>query len=310
MRAVLLALLLLGCGEVHFVDPNPPRLFRTAASYTSAAVDEPVVWIAILDLFFEDTSGCDWAREATLLAVRQGFAAAGTRQLELAAQDLSPDCRQRGQLPLDVQGVRAQFDSAEAAFPGAHVRPVIVYVDDLNLLISAETLAALNAVRSRPDVAALVWTVSHASVSAQLGADRAVAWSYAGDGDLVNRVGAAVKADLPLQTTAALSSGPVPLLTPSQLETTREFKLCNYPDPGASNYPLVGPAHVLDRARPPTITFAVPQRVATPKSKFETSTLDVTVEGCLANCDRYYIGEPGADPIRWDEANRCLLGNG
>jgi len=54
MRAVLLALLLLGCGEVHFVDPNPPRLFWTAASYTSAAVDEPIVWIAILDLFFED----------------------------------------------------------------------------------------------------------------------------------------------------------------------------------------------------------------------------------------------------------------
>jgi hypothetical protein len=310
MRAVLLALLLLGCGEVHFVDPNPPRLFRTAASYTSAAVDEPVVWIAILDLFFEDASGCDWAREATLLAVRQGFAAAGTRQLELAAQDLSPDCRERGQLPLDVQSVRAQFDSAQAAFPGAHVRPVIVYLDDVDLLTSAETLAALHALRSRPDAPALVWTISHASVSAQLGADRAIAWSYAGDGDLVNRVGTAVKTDLPLQTTAALSSGPVPLLTASQLETTREFKLCKNPDASASNYPLVGPAHVLDRAHPPTIMFAVPQLVAVPKSQFQNSTFDITVEGCMANCDRYYIGEAGADPVRWDEANRCLLRNG
>ncbi len=310
MRAVLLALLLLGCGEVHFVDPDPPRLFRTAASYTSAAIEEPVVWIAILDLFFEDASGCDWARQTTLLAVRQGFAAAGTRQLELAAQDLSPDCRERGKLPLDVAGVRAQFDSAQVAFPGAHVRPVIVYVDDVDLPTSAETLAALHAVRSRPDAPALVWTISHASVSTQLGADRAVAWSYAGDAGLVNRIGEAVKADLPLQTTAALSSGPVPLLTASQLETTREFKLCKNPDPAASNYPPVGPAHVLDRVHPPTITFAVPRQVAMPKSQFQNSTFDITVEGCMANCDRYYIGESGADPVRWDEANHCLLRNG
>jgi hypothetical protein len=310
MRAVLLALLLVGCGEVHFVDPNPPRLFRTSATYRSAAIDEPVVWIAILDLFFEDVSGCDWAREATLLSVRQGFAAAGTQQLELAAQDLSPDCRERGQVPLDVAGLRAQFDSAQAAFPGAHVRPLIVYVDDVDLPTSAEVLAALQAVRSRPDAPALLWTISHASVSAQLGADRAVSWSYAGDADLPNRVDAAVKTDLPLQTTAALSSGPVPLLSASQLETTREFKLCKNPDAGASDYPPVGAAQILDRAHPPTIQFAVPQRVAIPKSLFQDSTFDMTVEGCTANCDRYYIGEPGADPVRWDEANRCLLRNG
>jgi hypothetical protein len=310
MRAVLLALLLAGCGEVHFVEPNPPRLFRTSATWTSAAVDEPVVWIAILDLFFEDVSGCDWARDTTLLAVRQGFAAAGTQQLELTAQDLSPDCRERGRVPLDVAGVRALFDSAQAALPAAHVRPVIVYVDDVDLPTSAETLAALHAVRSGPDVPPLLWTISHGAVSAQLGADRAVAWSYAGDADLLNRVGAAVKTDLPLQTTATLSSGPVPLLNPSQLETTREFRLCKNPDGGASDYPPVGPAHVLDRARPPTITFALPQYVATPRSLFQSSTFDMTVEGCTANCDRYYIGEPGADPVRWDEANRCLLRNG
>ena len=310
MRAAFFALLLAGCGEVHFVDPNPPRLFTTSATYTSAAIEEPVVWIAILDLFFEDTTGCDWARQATLLAVRQGFASSGTRQLELAGQDLSPDCRERGRVPLDLDRVRAGFDSALTTFPGAHVRPVIVYVDDVDLPTPAETLAALHAARSLSDPPALIWTISHPPVAGQLAADRAVAWSYAGDADLLKRVGTAVRTDLPLQTTAALSSGPVPLLTASQLESTREFKLCKNPDPAASNYPPVGPAHVLDRAHPPTITFTVPQLVATPKSLFETSTFDMTVEGCTANCDRYYVDEPGADPARWDEARRCLVRNG
>src|SRR2546421_12334731 len=90
MRAAFFALLLAGCGEVHFVDPNPPRLFTTSTTHTSAAIQEPEVWIAILDLFFEDTTGCHWARQATLLAVRQRFAPSGTRQLELAGREPYP----------------------------------------------------------------------------------------------------------------------------------------------------------------------------------------------------------------------------
>src|SRR5207253_2537407 len=143
------------------------------------------------------------------------------------------DCRERGRVALDLNGVRAGFDSALTAFPGAHVRPVIVYVDDVDLPTSAETLAALHAARSLSDPPALIWTISHAPVAGKLPA-----------------------------------------------------------------------------AHPPTITFTVPQLVATPKSLFKTSTFDMTVEGCTANCDRYYVGEPGADPVRWDEAGRCLLRNG
>jgi hypothetical protein len=309
MRLVLLAAVLTGCGEVHFVDPNPPRLFRSSVTYTSTAVDEPVVWIAILDLFFEDTSGCDWARAATLSALRQGFAAAGARQLELTAQDLSPDCRSRGERPLDVAAVQTQFDAAQAAFPGAHVRPVIVYVDDVDLPMRNETFIALRAVRVRADLPALFWAVSYPSVAGQLGADGMVRWTYAGDGELATRMRAAVQAELPLKTTAPLSSGPIPLLDAAQLETTREFKLCKPPDPAASGYPSIGRAHALDRAHPPTVTFAPPAQVALPKSLFTASTFDVQLEGCTESCDRYFIGEPGADPIRWDESTGCLLRN-
>jgi len=310
MRTTLLALLLAGCGEVHFVDPNPPRLFQTEVKYTSGAVDEPVVWIAIFNLFFQDAPGCAWARETTLSSLRQGFGVAGARQLELAAQDLSPDCRQRGQKPLDVAAVRTAFANAKAAFPRAHVRPVIVYVDDIDLMAPSETVSAIAAVRSQPDAPTLLWTVGYEPVIAQLRSDRSVAWGYAGDPALKTRLAAAVQADLPLQTTAQLSSGPVPLLDGAQLETTREFKVCKIPDANAAGYPVVGVTHVLDRARPPTVTFTVPQWVAMPRSLFQKSTYSVAVEGCTGNCDRYFIGNPGDDPLRWDEANRCLLVNG
>ena len=310
MRATLLALLLAGCGEVHFVDPNPPRLFQRAVKYTSGAIDEPVVWIAILNLFFQDATGCAWAREATLSSLRQGFGVAGARQLELAAQDLSPDCRQRGQHPLDVAAVRAAFANAQAVFPGAHVRPVIVYVDDIDLEAPFETVSAIAAVRSRPETPPLLWTIGYERVVTQLRPERSVAWGYAGDAALMTRLAAVVQADLPLQTTASLSSGPVPLLDGAELETTREFKVCNVPDANAAGYPAVGVTHVLDRARPPIVTYTLPQRVATPRSLFQKSTFSVAVEGCTANCDRYFIGNPGDDPLRWDEANRCLLVNG
>ena len=310
MRPSLLALLLAGCGQVHFVDPNPPRLFQTAVKYTSGAVDEPVVWIAIFNLFFQDATGCAWAREATLSSLRQGFAVAGARQLELAAQDLSPDCRQRGQRQLDVAAVQTAFANAQAVFPGAHVRPVIVYVDDIDLVAPSETAAAIGVVRSGPGGQALLWTVAYEPVTTQLRPDRSIDWGYAGDAALATRLAAMVKADLPLQTTASPSSGPVPLLDGAQLETTREFKVCKVPDGNAAGYPAVGVMHVLDRARPPTVTFTVPQRVALPRSLFQSSTFSVAVEGCTADCDRYFIGNPGDDPLRWDEADRCLLVNG
>lgn len=307
---MVLALLLASCGEVHFVDPNPPGLFRTSATYTSAAIDEPVVWIAILNLFFQDASGCAWAREVTLSSLRQGFAFAGARQLELTAQDLSPDCRQRGERPLDVAAVQAAFAQAQAAFPGAHVRPVIVYVDDIDLAAPSDTVTALGVVRAWPAPPALLWAVAYPSAVTQVRLDRSVDWGYAGDSALATRLATVVKADLPLQTTSASSSGPVPLLASAQLETTREFKVCSFPESNASGFPSVGITHVLDRAHPPTVTFTLPQSFALPKSIFQNSIYSVPVEGCTANCDRYFIGEPGGDPVRWDEANGCLLRNG
>jgi len=307
MRRTVLALLLAGCGEVHFVDPNPPRLFRTKARFTSSAVDEPVVWMAVFNLFLENTDDCGRAKDQTLSALRAAFSRAGGAQLELAVQDLSPDCRQRSQ-SLNVDAINAAFAGARQAFPTAHVRPLIVYVDDIDLAVARPLVIQMSSLRSPGGT--LLWAVSFPSVSNQLLPDRAVEWGYAGDPALHDRVAALVSVDLPLRSTATLTSGPVSLLAAGDLDTTREFKVCKVPPEAmAGSYPEPGAMQILDRAHPPTIIFHIPQSIAIEKSVFKNVSLEASVEGCRASCDRYFIGEPGGDPYRWDEMHGCALGN-
>src|SRR4051794_37071145 len=114
MRLPLAILLSIACGEVHFVDPNPPQLYRSRAGFTASVVAEPIVWIAFLDLFIEDATVCAWARQTTLDTVRQAVASAGGAQMELPPQDLAPDCRVRGRQPVDGNAVLAAFAAAQA----------------------------------------------------------------------------------------------------------------------------------------------------------------------------------------------------
>jgi len=309
MRWCLVAVVALGCGEVHFLDPNPPRLFRANARFTSAARDEPVVWLAIVDLFLEDAAACPWARSTTISTIRAAIAAAGGSQLELPAQDLAPDCRARGSQPLDATAIRDALAVAQSAFSGAHVRPVIVYADNVDLQPPVAVLNAVSSLRTLSSPPAILWTIARPRTSDQLGPDRAIEWTYAGDPALGSRLAATVEAFLPLRTTASASSGPVPLLDAAQLETTREFKVCAVPNvTAAQDPPPVGLTQIVDRANPPTITFEIPQSFAMPKSLFSDTTLVIPVEGCLANCERYFIEKAGDAPQRWDEMRRCALG--
>src|SRR4051812_34269483 len=132
MRTVVLALLAAGCGEVHFVEPNPPRLFHNRVEFTATSVSEPLVWVAVLDIFIQDTGECAWARQTTLATIRDAISRVTVQQIELPAQDLAGDCRQRGETALDVAGLQAAAAVARNALPGAHVRPLVVYVDNID----------------------------------------------------------------------------------------------------------------------------------------------------------------------------------
>src|SRR3954462_5352933 len=148
MRLAFVALFSIACGEVHFIDPNPPQLFRAQTKFTPPAIDEPIVWISISNLFFEDAGSCDWSHQTTLGAVRAAFAAVGGQQVELPAQDLSPDCRQRNAAVPDVAAVRAAFASAVAAFPSARIRPVVVYLDNIDAPLDSGTAGSLLSLRN------------------------------------------------------------------------------------------------------------------------------------------------------------------
>ena len=288
------------------MEPNPPRLFHNRAEFTSAAVSEPLVWVAILDLFIQDTTGCAQARAGTLAAIRAAISHVAVPQIELPAQDLSPDCRQRGERALDVPALQAALASARNAFRGAHVRPLIIYVDDVEAQLPPDAFNTISAMRAIDGNH--LWTVSFDGVFTQLGAERQIAWTYAGDPALAARLDEAVKADLPLQSTATATSGPVPLLGAAQLDGTREFRLCGPPRSAVDgSYPEPLVAHALDRGNPPTVNFAIPQAFAMPKTQFGSSTFTALVEGCTANCDRFFIREPGDDPSRWDQMTRCAL---
>ena len=310
MRPCLVALLAIGCGEVHFVDPNPPRLFRADARFTSAAKDEPVVWVAILDLFLEDASACPWAKATTLSTIRGAIATAGGIQVELPAQDLAPDCRVRASQPLDSTAIRTAFAAAQAAHPAEHLRPLVIYADNLALPVPPAVSAAVTSLRTLSAPPALLWTLSQPLVGGQMASDRTVEWTYAGDAALAGRLASVVSAFLPLRTTATATTGPIPLLDAAQLETTWEFKVCGLPrDITAEDAPAVGATLIVDRRNPPTITFDLPQSVAMPRFLFNDTVLRIPVEGCTGNCDRYYIRQAGDAPQRWDEMRFCALGD-
>jgi len=309
MRLALLALFSIACGEVHFIDPNPPQLFRAQSKFTPPTIDEPIVWIAISNLFFEDAASCSWSRQTTLGAVRAAFAATKGQQIELPAQDLSPDCRQRNAAVPDVAAVRAAFASAVAAFPSARIRPVVVYLDNINAPLDANTANALMSLRNSPSgFQSILWMVGFDQVGSQILADHRIGWTYTGDSAMASQIRSMVAGDLPLRTTAAPSTGPVPLLDAAQLEVAHEIKVCALPkDLVPDEPPKLGATQLIDRARPPTLSFQLPQAVAVPRSLYTEETYRVVTEACSANCDRYFIREPGDEPQRWDEMKGCAV---
>ena len=309
MRLSLVALFAIACGEVHFIDPNPPQLFRAQTKFTPATVDEPIVWIVIFNLFFEDAPSCSWARDTALGALRSGFAAASGQPMELPAQDLAPGCQQRDLVQLDVTAVRAAFSSAQAAFPSGRVRPIIVYLDNIDSLLSPTTGALIVSLKNAPSgLQSLIWTVGFDQVATQLGSDRRIGWTYTGDPAMAGQIRGVVSSELPLRSTAARTTGPVPLLDSSQLELAHEIKVCVLPkDLVPDEPPVLGAAQVIDRARPPTLSFQLPEAVALPRSLYTDVTYAVVTEGCSANCDRYFVRDPGDPPQRWDEMKRCAM---
>jgi hypothetical protein len=305
--------LLLSCGQVHFVETRPPRLFHAQAEWRTGAAPEPVLWMPVLDLFIERPQDCAPAKAWTLAAVRAAMSANEMFKIELPAQDLSPQCNQPPERGLDIAAAQAALQRAREANPQLHLRPIVVYANNIDLAVAESLRVSLlgfkgaEAAQARP--VPLVWSLSRQEVALQLGADNGVKWSYTGDSALAARIAAIAAADLPLQSDTNFRAGPLQLLTGQEMARARLFKVCTVPRgvtlAGAAGD---GRATATDVAHPPLFSVDIPQRIGLPRSKFQPQVVTVPVEACEGNCERYFNFRPGEEPRPWNATPGCLEG--
>ena len=305
---------LCACGGTLFVDPTPPRLRRAFAQYTTSAVPEPLVWVPLLDLYLEDTGSCAFAKSWFVESAQRAMQGLATDQVALAPRDLSPRCTQREGVVLDVEGIVSEVRSAALARPLAHVRPVILYANGLDLPLPparSQSLGNLEArLTAQLGIAPLVWLVASQVVTRQLVADFAQDWTYAGDPAMAVAMRGFAQTSFPLQTELGTVSEVQPLLGGPDLERAKEVKLC-FVDPAGTVSGLTGQLGVaapLDRSRPPAWQVLLPPQLAATRTSFSTHTVVARLELCDGDCNRFYRIDPDQTQQGWDIITGCLLG--
>lgn len=305
-------LALCACSGTLFVDATPPRLRRVVAQYKTGAQAEPLLFVQLLELYVEDPGTCAVAKSWFLDSTRRALSGISVEQLELAPRDLAPQCTQREGVALDVDRLVAEVKTFSLARPQAHVRPVILYANNLELPLSPARSGSLGALAARltaqQGMPPLVWLVASKAVTKQLVWDNAQDWTWAGDPAVAGAMRSFALLALPLQTEAGTVSDPQPLLSSADLEGAQEFKLCApIVDAATSGLPEPGITARVDRAAPPRWQVVLPQQLAAPKSAFSTHTVTAKLEVCDANCDRFYDIDPDQLQRGWDVTRGCAL---
>jgi hypothetical protein len=314
-RAATVGLALCACSGTLFVDATPPRLRRVVAQYQTSGLAEPLVLVKLLELYVEDPGTCGVAKSWFLDATHRALVGLSVEQVELATRDLAPQCTQREGVALDVDGIVAEVHAFALAHPQAHVRPVILYANNLELPLSPARSSSLGTLAARltaqQGTPPLVWLVASKTVAKQLVSDYAQDWTYAGDPAVAGAMGSFAQLTLPLQTEAGTVSDPQPLLKAADLEGAQAFKLCAaIAGATANGLPEPGVAAKVDRAAPPRWQVVLPQQLAAPKSAFSTHTVTAKLEVCDGNCDRFYSIDPDQLQRGWDVTKGCALAEG
>jgi hypothetical protein len=287
-------------------------LRRVVAQYKTGTQAEPLLFVQLLELYVEDPGTCAVAKSWFLDSTRRALFGISVEQLELAPRDLAPQCTQREGVVLDVDRLVAEVRTFSLAHPQAHVRPVILYANNLELPLSparsgslGELAARLTAQQGMPP---LVWLVASKTVTKQLVWDNSQDWTWAGDPVVSGGMRSFAQLALPLQTEAGTVSEPQPLLSSADLEGAQEFKLCApILDAATSGLPEPGLAARVDRAAPPRWQVVLPQQLAAPKSAFYTHTVTAKLEVCDGNCDRFYDIDPDQLQRSWEVTRGCAL---
>lgn len=303
-------MLLTGCG-VDFVDLHPPQLTREVRTVTAGIVSEPVVFDIILDLDLGDPSACASASANLEQAARTAFLARDSQAFELPEQILSPGCQQAEDRTFDADPVFEAIESL-ATPPGAAIRPVFVYFNNIDLPLPAALAGAFSELQQRtldfkPSQGPPIWAVASPSVTSSFEFDESLVWTYSGDPALTDRLVQVATADLPFISRKLHSLDAIPLF-PGTTGDALAFKVCSSTDVRAA-FALDGSAVTLAPGNPPVFFVATPDVFAVLPWQYTDETLSLSTEVCSGHCDQYAIDAARGSGGLWSSTAGCFLRN-
>jgi hypothetical protein len=184
------------------------------------------------------------------------------------------------------------------------MRALIVYANNIALPAPDAVARGLQQLRAN----GVLWTLSRAPVTAQLKADHALEWTFTTDPALQGQLATALAVEFPLQSDVGVDSGPRPILGADDLPRAIAAKICSSTGGVAFlDFVYNGTAVPISISQPPHFRVQFQPRYAVPKNQFAVQSASFEVEGCAANCSRYFTRSPG-DLRRWDSTRGCFLG--
>lgn len=314
-RGPLLAALAAACGmacPVPFVEPNPPVVELFERTYQPPTVAEPVFYAVVFDVHLSIEAECDGLKARLRQEAHDLFLRPGIPGAELPFMDLTPNCQQAADRSLDVTALEAAIRAEEDTWGRRRVRPILLYVNNVDLAVPNGFKANLIQLRFSADQRGaprpLLWGLVMPRARQDTAFDRSSIWTYASYSRLMWGIDAAAQEDLPLVSAANSPAGGVPLFTEAELARVRQFRGCIPLDPRIQGmgYAMPDATVTVDLARPPRFQFTAGATQPTPRASFNFSPLTFRVEGCSANCDRYYQLPSGHLEV-WNRSPFCVL---
>jgi hypothetical protein len=297
----------LGC-DSRFVDPYPPQLELLEREQQVGPRDAPLVYGLIFDLNLPNTAECFRVKSQITSRMRAVLLPAGREGLEMAVQDLAPECQQSGDRLLSTASYDAWLGRAQAQFGAARVKPVLIYFNNVNLPLPNSLQVQLSQLRFWSLGPALVWGVTTPEAEQGVTYDNQSPWTYSSDGQLTAGLESAAKQQLPLLVVDAPPGG-YPLFTPAELASVRAFKACTpVPTLKGANFTFSQKAVTVNPADPPRLQVTVAAQPPAPRTQtIPTRSVRFKLEVCHEHCERLYTTPPEGELLAWDVTPRCLL---
>ncbi len=309
-RAVLptLAVVLVACGT-RFVEPNPPELRRVRHSLTSPIIDEPVAWLLLVDLHITNPADCAAAQARIDAQLRETLLANGRHGVPIATIEIAPTCTQSPWRWLDVNAVEELLvDARDRLSP--RLRPLIVYVNNVDLALSPDLSSALASIPerfvARGGLRPVLIGIAHAKARETVPFDVPLDWTFSGDAALTSSLLTLANAELPHRTQLWSGVQPQVLLEPDVVPTVSELKVCSPDGPlEPTGFTLDGMARPIDLQTPPRYRVLLTDSLAVPPSSFVAESIDLELELCSGNCDRFVRTDEGA-LAEWNAVPGCF----